>query len=74
MKLTAKQQKGLRLAIQRYRDREPYTVIAGVAGAGKSTLIKFIISALGFYPEDVAYIAYTGKAAQVLRNKVVRAQ
>ena len=39
------------------------------AGTGKSTLIKFIISALDIDPERVAYIAYTGKAAQVLRNK-----
>ena len=34
------------------------------------SLVKFIISALGVNPEtDVAYIAYTGKAAEVLRMK-----
>lgn len=69
MELTRKQEEGLRIAIDRYKHNEPYTVIAGYAGTGKSTLIKFIISALDIDPERVAYIAYTGKAAQVLRNK-----
>ena len=69
MELTRKQEEGLRIAIDRYRNHEPYTVIAGYAGTGKSTLIKFIIEALDLLPEHVAYISYTGKAAQVLRNK-----
>lgn len=69
MELTRKQEEGLRIALDRYYHNEPYTVVAGYAGTGKSTLIKFIIEALDINPEDVAYIAYTGKAAQVLRNK-----
>lgn len=69
MELTNKQEQGLRIAIERYKAHEPYTVIAGYAGTGKSTLIKFIVTALNIDPERVAYIAYTGKAAQVLRNK-----
>lgn len=39
------------------------------AGTGKSTLIKFIIAALDLSPSAVRYIAYTGKAANVLKNK-----
>lgn len=39
------------------------------AGTGKSTLIKFIISAMNLDEDDVRYIAYTGKAANVLKNK-----
>ena len=39
------------------------------AGSGKSTLVKFIISALNIPDERVAYVAYTGKAANVLKNK-----
>lgn len=36
----------------------------------KSTTIKFIISALKLNPEEeVAYVAFTGKASQVLREK-----
>ena len=40
-----------------------------LTGTGKSTLVRFIIDALHLAPEDVTYIAYTGKAAQVLRSK-----
>lgn len=69
MQLTDKQQEGLELAVARYRSNKPYTVIAGYAGTGKSTLVKFIISALGIEPEDVAYVAFTGKAANVLAKK-----
>lgn len=32
MELTRKQEEGLKIAVQRYRDHEPYTVIAGYAG------------------------------------------
>ena len=39
------------------------------AGTGKSTLVKFIVSALNISERDVCYIAYTGKAAKVLREK-----
>ena len=69
MQLTDKQQEGLEIAVARYRSNKPYTVIAGYAGTGKSTLVKFIISALGIEPEDVAYVAFTGKAANVLAKK-----
>lgn len=69
MTLTVKQEEGLRTAVERFRAGEKYTVISGYAGTGKSTLIKFIIAALGFQPEEVCYMAYTGKAAQVLKQK-----
>jgi len=48
-----------------------YTVISGYAGTGKSTLVKFIISALDdIDPEnDVVYTSFTGKATQVLQKK-----
>ena len=72
MNLTNKQEAGLKLAIERYKNKERYAVIAGYAGTGKSTLVKYIISALcakGVNPERVCYAAYTGKAAQVLQKK-----
>lgn len=70
MELTRKQEEGLRIAIDRYNHNEPYTVIAGYAGTGKSTLINFIIAALEVDPEEeVAYITFTGKASEVLREK-----
>lgn len=69
MILTSKQEEGLKIAIARYKNKEAYTCIAGYAGTGKSTLVRFIIEALGFQTHQVAYVAYTGKAAQVLRTK-----
>ena len=69
MILTKKQEEGLNICIERFKNKEPYTCIAGYAGTGKSTLVKFIIAALNIYPEDVAYVAFTGKAANVLAQK-----
>lgn len=69
MVLTAKQEEGLKIAVARYKNNEPWTCIAGYAGTGKSTLVKFIVAALGLYPAEVCYIAFTGKAAKVLREK-----
>ena len=68
--LTNKQEQGLREAVERYKRGEKYTVISGYAGSGKSTLVKFIISALDIDSDtQVAYVAFTGKAAAVLSQK-----
>ena len=71
MELTLRQQQGLKVAVARYQNKERYTCIAGYAGSGKSTLVKFIVQSLpGVDPEkDVVYATFTGKAAQVLLKK-----
>lgn len=71
MQLNKKQEQGLFVAVQRYKNREKYTCISGYAGSGKSTLVRFIVQALpGVDPEqDVVYATFTGKAAQVLLKK-----
>lgn len=69
MVLTNGQEKGLKIAVERYKNREPYTVIAGYAGTGKSTLVSHIVDALNISPGDVCYVAFTGKASLVLREK-----
>ena len=69
MELTRKQEEGLRIILQRHRDNEKYTTVAGYAGTGKSTLVKFAIAALDVEDNKVAYATYTGKAAEVLRKK-----
>lgn len=69
MVLTNGQEKGLKIAVERYKNREPYTVIAGYAGTGKSTLVSHIVDALNIYPGEVCYVAFTGKASLVLREK-----
>ena len=73
IELNEKQLEGLNLAVARYRAGEKTTIIAGYAGTGKSTLVKFIIAALkedGIDPDkDVVYTSFTGKATQVLQKK-----
>lgn len=69
MELTEKQKEGLQIAIERYKKRKKYTIISGYAGTGKSTLVKFIVSALNVPNEDVVYTSFTGKATQVLQQK-----
>lgn len=69
MILTNKQEQGLKCAVERYNHHEKYTVIGGYAGAGKSTLIKFIVAALNCDEDDVVYTSFTGKATQVLLKK-----
>ena len=69
MILTKKQEEGLKIAVQRHRDNEKYTVISGYAGSGKSTLVRFIIDALDVEEDRVCYSAFTGKAAEILRKK-----
>lgn len=68
MQLTDKQQKGLEIALQRYKEHKKYTVIAGMAGTGKTTLVSYIIQALGIPSSQVVYVSFTGKAALVLRE------
>ena len=69
MILTNKQEQGLRAAVERFHNGEKYTVISGYAGSGKSTLVKFIVSALDVDESAVCYATFTGKAAQVLLKK-----
>lgn len=72
MELTTKQAQGLKIAIDRWRAGERYTVISGYAGSGKSTLVKFIVEALvheGVKRDKIGYACFTGKATQVLIDK-----
>lgn len=69
MELTRKQEEGLKIAVNKFKHHEKFTVISGYAGSGKSTLVKFIVAALGIDLEKVSYAAYTGKASEVLRKK-----
>lgn len=70
MILTRSQEEAVKICKTKYSNKDPYTIILGYAGSGKSTLIPVVVDALGLHPErDVAYIAYTGKAALVMANK-----
>lgn len=53
-----------------YRNRYPVMTIVGRAGTGKTTIVKHIVENLGInFHTEVAFVAYTGKAALVLRQK-----
>ena len=56
MKLTAKQEEGLKIAIARHKAGEKYTVISGYAGSGKTTVLNILSSFIGngifFYRAD----------------------
>ena len=69
MILTRGQEEGLKIAVDRYKKGYAYTVIAGYAGTGKSTLIPYIVKALNISEDKVVYATLTGKAALVLKNK-----
>lgn len=69
MILTEDQAKGLTIALNKYKNHEKYVVISGFAGTGKSTLVRFIVEALGVDEKKIAYACFTGKAAEVLRKK-----
>lgn len=69
MELTDGQKKGLEIACQRYKENKPYTVIAGFGGTGKSFLVCHIIKELKLKDNEVVFIAFTGKAALVLKEK-----
>lgn len=69
MDLTLKQIEGIKVSKHRYMAREAYTCIAGYAGTGKSTLVKFLMAELAIPSEKVAYATFTGKAALVLQQK-----
>ena len=43
--------------------------LGGLAGTGKTSILPFVRSALGLVEETVAFAAYTGKAARVMKKK-----
>lgn len=68
--LTDKQNSAKNKCLNWYKTRyKPTFTIAGVAGSGKSTIIRVIIEELGLGRENVAYCAYTGMASNVLIRK-----
>ena len=69
MELTNGQEQAIKVCVERYKNKEPYTVISGFAGTGKTTVVKYIMETLGVDEDEVVEACLTGKAALVLRNK-----
>lgn len=73
--LTDHQWDGVKLAAEWYKEAQgaqnvPPFVFTGYAGSGKSTCVGAMIEHLGLRPEQVMYMAPTGKAAKVLSRKL----
>lgn len=57
-------------AIEWYNKKEKQVFeIAGFAGTGKSTLVNFILEAIGLTKKDCLFLTFVGKAAMVLALK-----
>lgn len=67
MKLSPQQQQAFDLILAWMKTDEKRFVLAGYAGAGKTTVAREIGDAVGM--DLTAFLAYTGKAANVLREK-----
>ena len=44
-------------------------VYSGAAGTGKTSVLPYVIQEIGLEPEEVLYVAFTGKASSVLMQK-----
>lgn len=69
LELTEDQKRAIQVCKKRYFDGEPYTIISGRSGVGKSATVQYLIKELGLNQNDVAYMSYTGKAALVLQQR-----
>lgn len=67
MELSLEQQKAFDGVMEWQKGDDKEFVLAGYAGAGKTTLAKYIAEEIR--PDDVSFCAFTGKAANVLREK-----
>lgn len=67
MKLSAEQRQAFDSVMAWMKGKQKRFVLAGYAGTGKTTLAKYIADEIG--ASRVAFCAYTGKAANVLREK-----
>jgi exodeoxyribonuclease-5 len=68
--LTSQQKDAINKACEWYKSQSKQVfVLCGVAGSGKSTIVKEMISQLELNDENVRYVTFTGKAALVLRRK-----
>lgn len=64
--LTEKQKEGLKIGVERFKNKEKYTTIAGYAGTGKTFITKKIIDSIGLREDEYLVGAFTGKASQKL--------
>ena len=71
--LTSQQELAINEVKRLLSQRQPIITIAGYAGTGKTTLVQYIIEALNYQMNDVAFACFTGKASLVLQQKGIPA-
>lgn len=69
IQLETQQQDAVKMIEAWYKkgNKEPF-VLAGLAGTGKTTIVRYFMDKLNVHPDDVAFVAFTGKAALVLTS------
>lgn len=67
--LTREQENALKTLRLKIESNAPVAVLQGPAGSGKSYLLKYLFESLSLYEESVAFVTYTGIAAQVLQKQ-----
>lgn len=73
MNLTDHQGRAAKTVVSKIKAGQPLTTLFGFAGTGKSTILPNIVQDLGYALSEIAFVAPTGKAAKVMREKL-RAQ
>lgn len=73
--LSDQQGKAVRAIVNWFRndaeDKRSF-VLGGYAGTGKTTILPDIVDGLGLSPEQIAFMAPTGKAAKVMGDKLLQ--
>lgn len=69
IQLSTDQEEAIKLLKEEIESGNPFVTLGGYAGSGKSTLIPILSEQLGD-TERTAFVCYTGKASQVLRDKL----
>lgn len=64
--LTLEQENGLIKLTKKIQIEAPITILQGPAGSGKSYLLTHLLQHLGYHESQVAFVSFTGTAAQVL--------
>ena len=71
--LSDSQDKAIKIIKDRYLKNEMITTVAGFAGSGKSTIIRYFIENMNLM-DNTIFCTYTGKASLVLQQRGLPAQ
>lgn len=67
--LNGQQNEASKLMVKWWKSSEQLFQLDGLAGTGKTTIVKYCIDILGLKSDEVIFTCFTGKATQVLTRK-----